>query len=597
MDDHRPQNARPLYTADERRRRDETVWTLVQGVLAPTQFLIFLVSLILVTRYLRTGEGESAATISVVVKTFALYAIMITGSIWEKAVFGRYLFAPAFFWEDVFSMLVLTLHTAYLAALAFGWLDAARADVSRARRLRDICHQRHAVSDEAARRPSRRSRPHEAAAGVRAMNALSPLPTIDPGVCNASPIVHERGQREVFCGLTGIVWLHRKIQDAFFLVVGSRTCAHLLQSAAGVMIFAEPRFATAILEERDLAGVVDIDDELDAVVDRLLARRPEIRLLFLVGSCPSEVIKIDLSRAAARQSKKHARRARILSYSGSGIETTFTQGEDACLAALVPTLPQEAPNAPHSLLVIGALADVVEDQFVRLFDALGIAPVRFLPMRRAADLPSVGPNASFLLAQPFLADTANALEARGARRIEAPFPLGVEGATLWLRAAAQAFGVTQERFEAVIAAPRARAQQALCHYRDTLAGKRIFLFPDSQLEPALARFLSREMGMQIVEIGTPYLHRRHMASELALLPQGAAIVEGQHVDRQLDRCRAARPDLVLCGLGLANPLEAEGFTTKWSIELLFSPIQGFDQAGDLAELFARPLNRRARLEV
>jgi light-independent protochlorophyllide reductase subunit N len=103
--------------------------------------------------------------------------------------------------------------------------------------------------------------------------------------------------------------------------------------------------------------------------------------------------------------------------------------------------------------------------------------------------------------------------------------------------------------------------------------------------------------MEIVEIGTPYLHRRHMASELDLLPPGAPIVEGQHVEKQLDRCRAARPDLVLCGLGLANPLEAEGFTTKWSIELLFSPIQGFDQAGDLAELFARPLNRRARLEV
>jgi 3-vinyl bacteriochlorophyllide hydratase len=123
MSDYRPHTPRTLYTADERRRRDATVWTLVQGVLAPLQFFIFLVSLLLVMRYLATGEGESAATISVVVKTLALYAIMITGSIWEKVVFGRYLFAPAFFWEDVFSMLVLALHTAYLAALAFGWLQ------------------------------------------------------------------------------------------------------------------------------------------------------------------------------------------------------------------------------------------------------------------------------------------------------------------------------------------------------------------------------------------------------------------------------------------------------------------------------------------
>ena len=101
--------------------------------------------------------------------------------------------------------------------------------------------------------------------------------------------------------------------------------------------------------------------------------------------------------------------------------------------------------------------------------------------------------------------------------------------------------------------------------------------------------------MQLVEVGTPYLHRQHMAPELAWLPPGTQLSEGQDVDRQLDRCRAAQPDLVVCGLGLANPLEAEGLTTKWSIELIFTPIQGYDQAADLAELFARPLVRRTRL--
>src|SRR6201996_9080426 len=140
------------------------------------------------------------------------------------------------------------------------------------------------------------------------------------GDVEPKPVRRESGQREVFCGLTGIVWLHRKIQDAFFLVVGSRTCAHLIQSAAGVMVFAEPRFATAIMEERDLAGLADANDELDRVVDELLARRPDIRLLFLVGSCPSEVIKIDLSRAAARMSRRYAPQLRVLNYSGSGIE-------------------------------------------------------------------------------------------------------------------------------------------------------------------------------------------------------------------------------------------------------------------------------------
>ena len=114
----------PLYTPAERLRRDASPWTLVQGVLAPVQFLVFLISLALVLRYLSTGNGLEAATVSVVMKTLVLYAIMVTGSIWEKDVFGVWLFAPAFYWEDVFSMLVLALHTAYLLALLTNALDA-----------------------------------------------------------------------------------------------------------------------------------------------------------------------------------------------------------------------------------------------------------------------------------------------------------------------------------------------------------------------------------------------------------------------------------------------------------------------------------------
>ncbi|MFD0937250.1 nitrogenase component 1, partial [Methylobacterium trifolii] len=160
-----------------------------------------------------------------------------------------------------------------------------------------------------------------------------------------------------------------------------------------------------------------------------------------------------------------------------------------------------------------------------------------------------------------------------------------------------AFGVETERFEAAIAPGRARAATALAPYRERLSGKRVFFFPDSQLEVPLARFLARETGAVLVEVGTPYLHRGHLAEEIELLPRGTLVNEGQDLDAQMDRCRAARPDLTVCGLGLANPLEAEGLTTKWSIELLFTPIQGYDQAGDLAELFARPLLRRRLLEV
>lgn len=426
------------------------------------------------------------------------------------------------------------------------------------------------------------------------MSPVIPIRQEAASGCGAPEVLQERGQREVFCGLTGIIWLHRKIQDAFFLVIGSRTCAHLIQSAAGVMIFAEPRFGTAIIDERDLAGLADANEELDKIVHALLQRRPDIKLLFLVGSCPSEVIKLDLSRAAYRLNAQLGSNVRVLNYSGSGIETTFTQGEDACLAAMVPTL--QAPVKPGKrLLVVGTLADVVEDQFRKLFNKMGITEVDFFPPRHSTDMPLVGPDTEFLLAQPFLADTARQLEALGAKHIPAPFPLGAMGTTAWLAQAAKVFGIADNTFEATIDAPKKRALQALSKHRVELNGKKIFFFPDSQLEIPLARFLHSELGMQLSEVGTPYLHRRHLEAELVQLPQDTRIVEGQDVEEQLDRCRQDSPDLVVCGLGLANPLEAEGFTTKWAIELVFTPIQGFEQAGDLAGLFSRPLIRRLKL--
>lgn len=414
--------------------------------------------------------------------------------------------------------------------------------------------------------------------------------------CANVPTIRQRGQHEVFCGLTSIIWLHRKVQDAFFLIVGSRTCAHLMQSAAGVMIFSEPRFATAIMEERDLAGMADMHDELDRIVDKLLVRRPDIRMLVLVGSCPSEVIKFDLSKAAERLNRAHAPRHRVLCYSGSGIETTFTQGEDNFLAALIEDapMPRVAEDAAD-LIIAGCLPDVVEDQFARLIAGLGVQNFHFLPGRSSAAVPAVGPQTRFILAQPYLGAASAALEARGARRIDAIFPLGEEGTTAWLKAIANAFDIPPARFEAVTEAPRKRARAAMQHYHSCLEGRRFFFFPDSQLEPSLARFLSREAGAEVVEVGSPYLHRELSAGELALLPPGTALSEGQDVDLQIERCREADPDLIVCGMGLANPFEAEGRLTKWSIEFAFTPIQGYEQAGDLAELFARPLQRNALL--
>jgi len=278
----------------------------------------------------------------------------------------------------------------------------------------------------------------------------------------------------------------------------------------------------------------------------------------------------------------------VLNYSGAGIETTFTEGEDACLAALVPSLPA---SEAEGLMLLGALPDVVEDQFRALFSQMGVE-VTVLPAQKAAEHPAVGPGTRVLAAQPFLGETLGALTRRGAVHVPAPFPFGAEGTAAWLRAGALAMGADPARIEAAIAGPRARAEAAVARVAETLRGKRVFFFPDSQLEIPLARFLARECGMEPVEIGAPYIHRGLVGPDLELIPEGPVIAEGQDVDLQLDRARAARADLTVCGLGLANPLEAEGLATKWAIELVFSPIHGFEQAADLAALFARPLRRR-----
>ena len=398
----------------------------------------------------------------------------------------------------------------------------------------------------------------------------------------------ETGPREVFCGLTSIVWLHRRMPDAFFLVVGSRTCAHLIQSAAGVMIFAEPRFGTAILEEKDLAGLADAHEELDRVVNDLISRRPEIKTLFLVGSCPSEVIKLDLATVAEKLNSRFLGQVRFVNYSGSGIETTFTQGEDGALKALVPLMES---TDDEKLLLVGTLANNVEDRFKKIFNNIGITNVESFPPRQSTELPKIGKNTKVLLAQPYLSDTVRDLKHRGCEIIKAPFPLGVEGSTKWVLAAAAAFKINELKVHEVIAPLAKRARQAIEKHKEILRGKKLFLLPESQLEISLARFLHNECEMELIEVGTPYLNRDLMEEELNLLPDDTKIVEGQHVEKQLDRVRASNPDLVVCGMGLANPLEAEGISTKWSIEMVFSPIHGIDQAADLAGLFSRPLTR------
>ena len=305
------------------------------------------------------------------------------------------------------------------------------------------------------------------------------------------------------------------------------------------------------------------------------------------------MIKLDLSRAAQRLSQRFTPRVRVLNYSGSGIETTFTQGEDACLAALVP----ELPAAPADARAVAAGR--------RRAGRCGRGPVRAACSTRSASAavqlpaaaqrrrdcrPSARTRASCWRSPSW--PTPRARSKSAARRAcAAPFPLGAEGTTAWLQAAADAFGVDAGAVRRRSPRrPRARAQRALARHR-----ARSWPASASSSSPIRSsRSRSRascraNSACSWSRSARPTCTAQHLAEELALLPAGTRCSEGQDVDRQLDRCRAARPDLVVCGLGLANPLEAEGLTTKWSIELVFTPIQGYEQAGDLAELFARPL--------
>jgi light-independent protochlorophyllide reductase subunit N len=341
------------------------------------------------------------------------------------------------------------------------------------------------------------------AAGERRQRALAGSHRVSDPVlardCNPTPAVTlERGQRAVFCGLTSIVWLHRKMQDAFFLVVGSRTCAHLLQSAAGVMIFAEPRFATAILQDRIWPAWPTATRSSTASSPRSSrgARDPHPvpgRLLPLGshqarpaygGKTPAAAL-----RGPAAPGGLHRQRHRNHLHPGRGQLPGGTGGTRNAEAS--------APGE-RRLLVAGTLSDVVEDQFDACSTNWASVPWPFLPARRAADTPRVGPGTRLLLAQPWLTETVAALTQPRRQPARAPFPLGAEGTRAWLQAAAQAFGCrpgassTRSWPRPWIAPGAPSAAQ-----RETLAGRSIAFLPDSQLEVPLARFLQRECGMQV----------------------------------------------------------------------------------------------------
>jgi light-independent protochlorophyllide reductase subunit N len=346
------------------------------------------------------------------------------------------------------------------------------------------------------------------------------------------------------------------MQDAFFLVVGSRTCAHLLQSAAGVMIFAEPRFATAILQDRDLAGMADCNDELDRVVaSSWRAARISAPCSWWAPARRRSSSSTCHGRQAPESTARRAR-VRILAYSGSGIETTFTQGEDTCLTALV------APGCRHrraALLVAGTLPDIVEDQFRACSTNWASVPVHFLPARRMRRYAAGGARHPLLLAQPFLTETAAALTKRGASCSRA-LPLRCRGHARLAAAAAQAWDVSREHFDAVCAAPdgprQARRRRAARKARRARASASC---RTRSLRCRWRASCSASADATGDQRGVPFHDPQHHGRGAVADPRRAAHRGRRRREAQLDAVRdsAARTSRSAAS-GIANPLEAEG---------------------------------------
>jgi light-independent protochlorophyllide reductase subunit N len=399
-------------------------------------------------------------------------------------------------------------------------------------------------------------------------------------------VIREASCAEGFCSLGCIAWLYRKIRGSFFLIVGSHTCQYFMQSALSVMIFSEPRFATAIIEESDLAAkTADFAHlELDRIVGDIV-REYNPTIIFLVGTCPAEIIKVDLQNIGEMLTQKYARP--VMFAPVSGLEHTFTQGEDGVLQALLTISPEEAPGTPRELLLVGAVGDLVEDEILEQLAALEI-PVRgVLPARDPRRLPAIGPNTVAVALQPYLSMTMNALKRRGVEVLACRTPIGPTATRQFYEAICRAFG---KEPPASLATLEAEAWERIGPERELLIGKRVAIIGDNLLELPIANLLC-EMGAEIVELSTPYFNRKAMAADVACLPEGLTLYEKPDVIAQAERVIALKPDLTICGLGLANPFESRGLPTKWSIEFTFTPIHGFRHAKDLAEIIARPIRR------
>ncbi len=439
----------------------------------------------------------------------------------------------------------------------------------------------------------------------------------------------ETGNYHTFCPISCVAWLYQKIEDSFFLVIGTKTCGYFLQNAMGVMIFAEPRYAMAELEEGDISAQLNDYEELKRLCLQIKRdRNPSV--IVWIGTCTTEIIKTDLEGLAPKLESEIG--IPIVVARANGLDYAFTQGEDTVLAAMANRCPDKVPVAETDknernaiakllnfgkkkedvaqdeseyvdhppLVLFGSLPDPVVTQLTLELKRQGIKVSGWLPAKRFTELPVLEEGYYVAGVNPFLSRTATTLmRRRKCKLIGAPFPIGPDGTRAWIEKICSVFNITPKGLDE----REAQIWEGLEDYVKLIRGKSVFFMGDNLLEVSLARFLVR-CGMTVQEIGIPYMDKRYQAAELVLLEKTCqemgsplpSIVEKPDNYNQLQRIYELKPDLVITGMAHANPLEARGINTKWSVEFTFAQIHGFTNARDILELVTRPLRRNNNLK-
>ncbi len=416
----------------------------------------------------------------------------------------------------------------------------------------------------------------------------------------------ETGNYHTFCPISCVSWLYQKIEDSFFLVIGTKTCGYFLQNAMGVMIFAEPRYAMAELEEGDISAQLNDYEELKRLCLQIKKdRQPGV--IFWIGTCTTEIIKMDLEGIAPKLEADI--NIPIIVARANGLDYAFTQGEDTVLAAMAHRCPTEESQRIRSntnqtktnkLIVFGSLPDPVVKQLSHELKKQNIHIKGWLPSQRYSELPTIEAGDYVIGVNPFLSRTATTLMRRKKTKlISAPFPIGPDGTSAWITKICNVLNIIPQGL------PERESEiwKSLEEYISLIRGKSVFFMGDNLLEISLARFLIK-CGMIVYEIGIPYMDKRYQKAELELLAKTChqmnikipKIVEKPDNYNQLDRIKDLKPDLVITGMAHANPLEARGINTKWSVEFTFAQIHGFTNAKDILELITRPLRRNDGLK-